>query len=486
MIRERLKLRIIRMNLIFLLPILLIFSAAAFNTIFSLMRQSQVRFLTSESYMSQIYLMDRMNHLGGTAAQRKEFSSTAPVLCSTLAEISSLRVQLFSYQGELMGDSLASGGTGEITEDVYSAAQGTKAYLFFVDRTGRPFLSFSSPVYGNRGETIGVVRYLTDQGDLRLLRNTGLAIAALLLVAAVICYAVSALLANTISQPILSLQDALRKIEEGKGKPVQLQPSAFQGEFKELENTFVAMEEANRRNLKILAQEKEKQNLFFNSATHQLKTPLTSIIGYSEIIQRMSSDEDITLSAQYIQEAGQHLLEVVENIINISRFQRTEYEFSPSWFHLEDLCDECRKLLQPRLERSGIALHCRCIPTEVYYDRERIREVLLNLLDNCILHSGCTQISITSATLPVRLTVEDNGEGIAEEQLDRLFQPFYRPNSSAPGGSGLGLSICKEIMKAQGGDIEVLSSPGSGTKVILYFQDRQQPQSWYGTMARRI
>ncbi len=110
----------------------------------------------------------------------------------------------------------------------------------------------------------------------------------------------------------------------------------------------------------------------------------------------------------------------------------------------------------------------------------------MNLLDNCILHSGCTCISITSATLPVRLTVEDNGEGIPAEQLERLFQPFYRPGSSAPGGSGLGLSICKEIMSAQGGDIEVLSTPGFGTRVVLYFQDRQQPQDWYGTMARRI
>lgn len=485
MIEKRLKIRIIRMNLVFLLPILLLFCAAAISTIFSLMRQSQVRFLTSESYMSQIYLMDRLNHLGTSAAEAEELSASAPVLCSTLAEISSLRVQLFSAQGELMGDSFVGSGTGEVTQDVYSAAGGIKAYLFFVDSSGHPFISFSSPVYGSRGETIGVVRYLTDQGDLGILGRTALVMAALALMAAVICYMVSALLAGTIARPILSLRDALRKMEEGKGRPVQLQPSAFQGEFKELETAFVSMEEANRRNMKILAQEKEKQNIFFNSATHQLKTPLTSIIGYSEIIQRMSRDEDITLSAKYIQEAGQHLLAVVENIINISRFQRTEYEFSPTWFQLGDLCEECRTLLLPRLERSGIALACHCIPTEVYYDRDRIKEVLLNLLDNCILHSGCTQITITSATLPVRLTVEDNGCGIDEEQLDRIFQPFYR-SSSSPGGSGLGLSICREIMKAQGGDVEILSAPGSGTKVILYFQDRNQPQSWYGTMARRI
>lgn len=484
MLKKRLKIRIIRMNLLFVLPILLLFSAAVFSAIIGLMRQSQVRFLTSESYMSQIYLMDRLTHQGNADAQRAQLRESAALLCGTLADISSLRVQLFSGDGELMADS-APPEPVPATEDVYSAAAGTKAYLFFSEG-GRAYISFSSPVYGSGGESIGAVRYLTYQGDLPLLRRMALVLAGFSLLALTIGYLASALLADTIAQPILSLQEAMRQMEEGKDAPVRLRPGAFQGEFRELEQSFVTMEEANRRNLLRLGQEKEKQNLFFNSATHQLKTPLTSIIGYSEIIQRMSADEDITLSARYIQEAGQHLLSVVENIINISRFQRTDYEFSPSWFHLEELCRECHTLLLPRLTRSGIILNIGGAATEVYYDRERVREVLLNLLDNCILHSGCSRISITSATLPVRLTVEDNGEGIPEEQLDRLFQPFYRSGSSTAGGSGLGLSICKEIMTAQGGDVEVRSTPARGTQVILYFQDRKDPHSWYGDMARRI
>lgn len=484
MIRERLKLRIVRLNLIFLLPVLLLFCAAAFSAIFQLMRQSQVRFLTSESYMSQVYLMDQLDRQEDPAAQRTQLRASAPLLCGTLAEITSLRVQLFSGDGVLLADSAPSLAL-PLTGDIGSAAAGTKAYLFF-NHGGQPFISFSSPVYGGGGETIGVVRYLSSQGDLPLLRRIVLVMAVLALLAAVIGSLVSILLADTIVRPILSLKEAMKRMEEGKGRPVELPPNAFREEFKELETAFVAMEAANRRNILQLGQEKEKQNLFFNSATHQLKTPLTSIIGYSEIIQRMSGDEDITLSAKYIQEAGQHLLTVVENIIEISRLRQTEYEFSPSRFPLTELCEECRTLLQPRLERSGITLGYSCTAAEVYYDRERMREVLLNLLDNCILHSGCSRIAITTATLPLRLTVEDNGEGIPPEQLDRLFQPFYRSRSSAPGGSGLGLSICKEIMEAQGGGIEVLSSPGAGTRVILYFQDRSQPQGWYNGMARRI
>lgn len=482
MMQKRLRLRIIRLNLIYLLPILLLCCAAVFSGFFALTRRSQVRFLTSESYMSQIYLMDRLGYRGDPESQRRQLQDTAPLLCSTLADISSLRVQLYSSGGELMADSLPPEPV-EATSDVASAAGGTKAYLFF-NQGWRSYLSFSSPVYSSGGETIGVIRYLTPQGDTGLLRSVVALLAVLVILASLLCYLVSAALAEIVAKPILSLQKALGQME--RGEPVELSAGAFRGEFKGLEQSFLTMEEANRQTLLRLEQEKEKQNLFFNSATHQLKTPLTSIIGYSEIIQRMSGDEDITLSAKYIQDAGQDLLTVVENIINISRYQSAEYRFSPSWFRLEELCQECRTLLLPRLERSGITLSCNCGTTEVYFDRERVREVVLNLLDNCILHSGCTRVAVSSATVPVRLVVEDNGEGIPPEQLERLFQPFYRPGTSAPGGSGLGLSICKEIMVAQGGEIEVHSAPGSGTRVILYFQDPKEPHRWYDYMARRI
>ena len=168
MIQKRLKLRIIRLNLLFLLPILLLFCAAATSSIFGVMRRSQVRFLTSESYMSQVYLMERLSYPGSPELQRAQLQNSAPLLCSTLADISSLRVQLFSSAGELMADSLPSAPV-EATQDVYSAAGGMKAYQFFSQGPGHSYLSFSSPVYSGSGETVGVVRYLTSQGTVALL-----------------------------------------------------------------------------------------------------------------------------------------------------------------------------------------------------------------------------------------------------------------------------------------------------------------------------
>ena len=230
-----------------------------------------------------------------------------------------------------------------------------------------------------------------------------------------------------------------------------------------------------RRALQELNGEKEKQNLFFNSATHQLKTPLTSIIGYSEIIQRMTEKEDVVTSARYIEAAGKSLLETVENIISISRYNKAEYDPDPSWFQLDDLCRECSALLLPRLERSNIVLNSRCGDIQVYFDRQRLKEAIFNVLDNCILHSGCTQISVSSATWPVRLIIEDNGKGIAPQQLERVFEPFYRPAGAARGGSGLGLAICKTIMQAHGGDARVESSQGRGTRTTLIFGEETGP-----------
>ena len=81
--------------------------------------------------------------------------------------------------------------------------------------------------------------------------------------------------------------------------------------------------------------------------------------------------------------------------------------------------------------------------------------------------------------------IEDDGDGVDETVIAHLFEPFSRSSSAPLGGSGLGLSICKEIMVAQGGDIGLESVSGGGTKVIIYFQRQDEPQNWYGGRARR-
>lgn len=479
--KREMRYRIVRKNLLMMIPLFILFSCASLTAIYSLMRNATVDLLTNESQNSQIYLMEQLSHQWEYQDQKRELRASAPTFCKTLSDSLELRVQIYSHEGDLLGDSSLTAGM-QLTNDVTEAIAGTKAYTFFLEE-GRPYISFSSPIYqGNL--TLGAVRYLSHQEDMRLVRNFSLMLLGFTLFAAAICFVVSVFIANSISQPILALKDAVRQVGEEMTAPLERLPWADE-EVRELEDAFDALRKSNIRNLHRVDEEKDKQNLFFNSATHQLKTPLTSIIGYSEIIQRMSRDEDVVMSAGYIEKAGKELLEVVEDIISISRFQKTEYDFTPEWFRLDELCTECLGLIYPRLQRSGIAVDNKCDPVEVFFDRQRVREVILNVLDNCIIHSGGSRISVSSAAMPLRLMIQDNGRGLDPIQIKRLFEPFYRPAKSVPGGSGLGLSICKGIMVAQGGDVEIDNAPGGGVQIALYFQDKTA-ESQPHHMARRI
>lgn len=476
-----LKSRIIVINLCMVLPVLILFFVTTITTVYTQTKNASIELLTNESYASQIYLMEQLDGLGSLRDQRRELLAAAPAFSKTLSDTLGMRVQIFDMEGELIGDSSITAGT-DLTGDVLSAVAGTKAYTL-IDWNGSPGISFSSPVYCGE-DTIGAIRYLSQMDSANLLKNLISALAALVLFAVVLCWIGSYFLAQQAISPAVRLTDAIRKMR--KDSALKLKKEEYEPEYQTLVGAFSRLKENSDRSLEQLRLEKEKQNLFFNSATHQLKTPLTSIIGYSDIIRRISQDEDVQLSAGYIEKAGKDLLDVVEKIIRISCFQKAEYTFDPTWFFLADLCEECARMLKPRLEHNGILLAVNCSDIQVCFDYQLVRETLLNLLDNCILYSGCTRISISADIRPVRLMVEDNGAGIRPEQLERIFEPFYRPAKSNSKGSGLGLSICKNCMTAQGGDLEIESMQGQGTKVILYFGEKSKVGSGFRNMWRRI
>jgi len=108
------------------------------------------------------------------------------------------------------------------------------------------------------------------------------------------------------------------------------------------------------------------------------------------------------------------------------------------------------------------------------------------MIDNAILYSGGDCITMQLDTFPMRLLISDNGTGIDPVELKKIFEPFYRPAKSATRGSGLGISICKEIMTAQGGDLEITAVPGGGTCAILYFENKEVAETSFQNMRRRI
>lgn len=467
--------RIIIRNLYMVAAVLLLLFGLVLNTLWWGTRQSAAEQLEQSVASGQQYLEAQLAGQPGNS-----LGECAGSYCQQAAALLDLRVQVYTPEGKLLADSgqVRTLGAGE---DVQRALQGDLAHSF--ENIGEAsYLSGAAPLR-RQGVLVGALRYLTRTQRNTLLNSIVLQLFVFFVGALFACYLYSHSLARRALRPAVVLHHWL---ESAKGEDLLAAPPVYDEEYLELSDTLVSLVQSNRRSMNELRLEKERQNLFFNSATHQLKTPLTSIIGYSEIIKRISDDPDVQSSADYIEQAGKSLLYTVEDVIDISRYQRTEYEFEPDWFCLRELCMECIAHIRPRLVRSGIRVELYCPPQQVFFDCARIKETVLNILDNAILYSGGDCITITLETFPLRLLIADNGTGIPPEELQKIFEPFYRPSHSPARGSGLGLAICKEIMTRQHGDLELTSGPGGGACVILYLEDKQVEQSSFQNMKRRI
>lgn len=454
------------------IPILLGLGLCLHMSNYQLQLRAQLRTLISESSAGQYYVATRIDD------NAENLTSWAPAFCDILSVEKRKRVQIFSPDGNIIGDSKDT--FIKNTDDIIAANRGTNGYQYFLSG---PFLyvSMSSPIT-EKGQTIGVLRYVQEHGVFLIGSNIA-ATLGVCTVAMAIWYAISALAAERSARPIEEIQRILA--DTGVGEPLP-QPPNLPVELDSLLSSHTRIHEQNRRYVLRLRQEREKQSLFFSNATHQLKTPLTSIIGYSDMIEKLSDDPEIVECGEYIQQAGKKLLKMVDSMLDISRYRHSDYEFTPEWFTLRELVEQCRNMLAPRLKLHAIELVNSCGEEEIYLDHHSAQDMLLNILDNAIRHSGCSRITVTTATVPVRMIVQDNGTGIDSQRLLQIFEPFYRTKGSLNMGSGLGLAICREMLVGQGGDITVESTPGQGACFTLFFQDKDQPHRLIRNMARRI
>jgi signal transduction histidine kinase len=216
---------------------------------------------------------------------------------------------------------------------------------------------------------------------------------------------------------------------------------------------------------------------FISTAAHELRTPLTSMIGYADLLredleQGHFTAEEKSEFARIICTKGEVLARIIDDLLDISRIQGGVS--LPLHCQPEDLAALIREtvsqfeLLQP--QHHFVFNSAGEIPATIVCDRDRMTQVLENLLSNAAKYSppGST-ITIVLAVEgeKVRVTVSDQGIGMTPEQLERVFEKFYRADTSdtAVGGLGLGMNIVRQIVESHGGTIEVESAPGKGTRV---------------------
>lgn len=217
---------------------------------------------------------------------------------------------------------------------------------------------------------------------------------------------------------------------------------------------------------------------FSANVSHELKTPLTSILGYAEIIGNgLAEESDIPKFADRIHKEAARLLTLIEDIIKLSQLDEDELraEFVP--VKLSELCQSVLQELSQKAEKAGVTLHFSGGEQTVSGFEPSLYEMIYNLCDNAIAYNkpgGSVNVSLEKTPEnKIRLTVRDTGIGIAEEHLGRVFERFYRvdkSHSKETGGTGLGLSIVKHAALMHDAELSIESTPQVGTTVQILFK----------------
>lgn len=209
---------------------------------------------------------------------------------------------------------------------------------------------------------------------------------------------------------------------------------------------------------------------FLSSMSHELRTPMNAILGFAQILEyddRLNDEQKD--SVQEILTGGNHLLELINEVLDLARIESGHLNLSPESVKLLPLVNECFNLIAPLARKRGISIHSVGINDYfVHADRTRLKQVLLNLLSNAIKYNseqGSVELDVYPVNNNIRITITDTGNGIEKNRLNELFQPFNRLQIEACEieGTGIGLTITRKLVKLMDGNIGVDSQQNIGS-----------------------
>lgn len=242
---------------------------------------------------------------------------------------------------------------------------------------------------------------------------------------------------------------------------------------------YVAKIEQNKKELILAKNEAERaseaKSSFMSNMSHELRTPLNAVIGFSEILLLDSKDDEKTDALREIHTAGKHLLDLVNQILDLSKMDAGNYNLDITPLRLDDIIDKAAEIIRPMLSTKNVSFDVdfQCQDSYVKADSLRLSQSLVNLFSNAIQYNrrnGSVKVRVTKADENnCQITVQDTGMGIPADKLDEIFKPFNRLNQQdyENQGVGIGLSITRNLVELMGGSLVAESTLDVGSIFTL-------------------
>ena len=339
------------------------------------------------------------------------------------------------------------------------------------------------------GETVAILFIRSDLKEMHDIINTYLILAGgVILFLIIVAFLIASRLQKIVTQPVMALLETIQDVASDQDYSRRAKKHGSDG-LGELTDGFNQMLEAIQDHdgrMRVAWQEAEAASRakteFLANMSHELRTPLNAIIGFSEIIKSELLGElgvdRYRFYAQDTFDSGHHLLEVINDILDISKVEAGEFELHEDATDLSEMVNQSVRFVRERAEKAGVGLVVELAPDvpQLFVDPRLIKQGLINLLTNAIKFTpGPGNVTVRAENTSdgsVLLSVTDTGIGIGEEQIPSILQPFSQVESAfsrSHEGTGLGLPLTNSFIEAHGGSMEVKSTVGEGTTVTLLF-----------------
>lgn len=358
-------------------------------------------------------------------------------------------------------------------ENVNQLSEGDARVLIRRDDDSRVYLYITSPV------TIQSSNYffttIEDITNIYDVKNDQLRFFSVLgpIVSVVVAF-IMLILSKLLTSRINRLRKSTMKVANGEYNAIEIKSK---DEIGELTADFNTMTEAVKQKVEKLEDIASERKVFIDNMTHEMKTPLTSIIGFSDLLRSARlDDETVHDYAESIYKEGKYLKSISSKLMDLILLRQ-----KPEMTEIDvpRLVEEIDESVRPIASSRQVAFSAASVEAKLVCDRELIKSLLYNLIDNAVKASQpgtCVTLNAYFTQDGVmEFSVADQGSGIPKEELDKIFEPFYRVDKARSrkyGGAGLGLALCMEIAHAHAATLEIESEVGRGTVIRLRFDGK--------------